>query len=260
MDFNSAIVKLNGRTSRKLDHNTYLERCTEHGFGDNPEGAVCVRLHSTHIITYRADGATVLRSGGWQTVTTKDRMNKFSPVRINQVNGFWSFEYHGKTYAFADEVTLYADGIVAGAGMSTERDQLKLRRQVRQYAKDFAAAIEAGEVSAPSGGDCFYCQGMVTDLGSGKTSTSRDHLLSHMNEEDDDSRYFVPTLLVKAVEAGGRSPVARQWVAAKLGADQAPEFKLMNRLSGVDGISRIAREQVSKAIAKYMLRALGQAA
>lgn len=53
---------------RKVGNNTWLLRDAER---------VHVRLHNTNILTYTADNRVILNSGGWETVTTKDRMNSF---------------------------------------------------------------------------------------------------------------------------------------------------------------------------------------
>lgn len=68
------------RESRKLANNTYLERR-----GD----AIAVRLHFTDVITFNPDGSVTLNSGGWRTVTTKDRMNFTSGVRVFQHAHEW---------------------------------------------------------------------------------------------------------------------------------------------------------------------------
>lgn len=43
---------------------------------------IAVRLHSTYIVTYHADGRQTLYAAGWQTVTTKARINGFSAARV----------------------------------------------------------------------------------------------------------------------------------------------------------------------------------
>lgn len=50
-----------------------------------------VRLHSTVVVEMHRDGSYVLDSGGWQTVTTRDRMNRFTPpgVRVWQADHEW---------------------------------------------------------------------------------------------------------------------------------------------------------------------------
>jgi hypothetical protein len=79
-----------GRKGRKkLENNTYLER--------HDEDTVAVVLHSTAVVKIRSDGTFVLNSGGWLTVTTKDRINNYSPVRVSSVRGTWKL-YDGQDY------------------------------------------------------------------------------------------------------------------------------------------------------------------
>ena len=77
---------LDGRESRRIAHNTYVER--------RPSGDIAVRLHRTDVVTYAHDapGVLYLRADGWVTVTTADRMNEFTPdgVRVNRHGAdFW---------------------------------------------------------------------------------------------------------------------------------------------------------------------------
>lgn len=55
-----------GRNNKRLAGNTYLE--------EREGGAFAVRLHSTDIVTFLADGSARLNSGAWQTPTTRERM------------------------------------------------------------------------------------------------------------------------------------------------------------------------------------------
>jgi hypothetical protein len=64
--------------SRRLRRNTYLHE-------DGPD-AYSIRYHSTDIVTVRRDGTYTLRTGGWNTVTTKARLNDYSPARIYSEN------------------------------------------------------------------------------------------------------------------------------------------------------------------------------
>lgn len=63
------------RPRRKLGNNTYLVRD-----GD----LFHVELHGGRIITIRPDATYVLRSNGYKTRTTKDRLNTYSPAYIYQ--------------------------------------------------------------------------------------------------------------------------------------------------------------------------------
>lgn len=57
------------RVSRKIASHTYLERLES--------GQIAVRLHNTYVVRFYASGAVELDSGGWQTVTTKERINRY---------------------------------------------------------------------------------------------------------------------------------------------------------------------------------------
>ena len=53
----------------KIRNNTYLVR-------DDPD-TIAVRFHSTNIVTVQRNGTVWLSTGGWETVTTKSRLNDF---------------------------------------------------------------------------------------------------------------------------------------------------------------------------------------
>ena len=82
------------KTSRKIGNNTYAEI-----LNDN---TVAIKLHSTYVVKIRNDGTYTLNSGGWQTVTTKDRINQYSPVRVYQRKFEWFVKINGKEYPFID--------------------------------------------------------------------------------------------------------------------------------------------------------------
>lgn len=70
----------NGR--KKVAHNTYLER-------DEVSDDIDLVYHYTAIVTYHNDGTMTLRTGGWCTATTKDRLNRFTPAAIRSERGDW---------------------------------------------------------------------------------------------------------------------------------------------------------------------------
>ena len=76
-ELNEILVGRNSQ-SKILTNNTYAER---------KDNAISIRLHGTDILIYFPDGRISFNSGGYKTVTTKDRMNRFSPVRIWQNKG-----------------------------------------------------------------------------------------------------------------------------------------------------------------------------
>jgi hypothetical protein len=70
-DYFSAESALKGRDSRKIGNNTYLERLVLGGIG--------VKYHATWIAKFYDNGQSHYTSGGWQTYTTKDRLNQLLP-------------------------------------------------------------------------------------------------------------------------------------------------------------------------------------
>jgi hypothetical protein len=73
VDYLEANAQLTGRCCerRKIANNTRLIR---RGRFD-----IAVRLHSTDIITFHNDGRIDVFTGGWDTVTTRDRINRYLP-------------------------------------------------------------------------------------------------------------------------------------------------------------------------------------
>jgi hypothetical protein len=73
------------KTDRPLANNTRLVK--------RGENSIAVILHGTDVVTFHHDGRITLTTGGWNTVTTKDRINTYSPARVGSVKGEL-FIYH----------------------------------------------------------------------------------------------------------------------------------------------------------------------
>lgn len=87
MNYNEALSMVHGKTnrkSRKVGNNTYAE--IEY------DNSVSIRLHGTTVVRFYPNGLVKLNSGGWQTSTTKDRINKYSPVKVYQKKFVWYLE------------------------------------------------------------------------------------------------------------------------------------------------------------------------
>jgi len=87
MNYSNALAaiqnKKNGdKTTKKMANHTYLTlHCDQ---------SVSLRLHSTDIITWYADGTIETHTGGWETVTTKDRINSnLDGYNIYTDRGIW---------------------------------------------------------------------------------------------------------------------------------------------------------------------------
>jgi hypothetical protein len=203
-----------------------------------------VRLHKTVVVDFHANGDVVLDSGGWLTVTTKDRQNQalgrysyygglcwgvYSDRGIWYVHKMKHGHYDGgENFPYADGITLHPDGTVSGQG-EDPRAKLKLRRQIRAYCKDYMEAFTDG--SYPLHGD-------------------GDHILSHMSKAE---RYYVPTLLSRAVE---RFPVS-QWAMHHLAVAWNPEeaaargYELKR--------DEIGHRQLRKSLQRFLYELMGTA-
>jgi hypothetical protein len=71
---------------RKLANATYLHK-VDKGYA--------VRLHCTDVVVIHPDGTYTLDTGGYNTVTTKDRLNRYSPVQVWQKDFEWFWRSYG---------------------------------------------------------------------------------------------------------------------------------------------------------------------
>lgn len=60
---------------KKIENNTW--------FIKYPDGTVAIRLHNTDIITCTPDNVVTFDTGGWHTIITRDRMNKYMPSGLS---------------------------------------------------------------------------------------------------------------------------------------------------------------------------------
>ena len=81
---------------RKLAHNTYVE--SDH------DGSIGVRFHSTRILTFHPEGSFTVSTGGYRSVTTKQRLNALFPAgyRIFQKAYAWHIDTPEGTFPFED--------------------------------------------------------------------------------------------------------------------------------------------------------------
>lgn len=269
MLYDDFLSVLNGRQSRKVGNNTYMQQ--------RDEDAIAVKLHDTDVVTALRDGSVVLDSGGWKTVTTKDRMNKWlpDPWRVWTERGTWYLgripTWHkplkeqlaeGSACIFADGITITANGAVRGYepyNANREADVKWLKSRVKQYAKLYTAELPMPQ---PSGGDCWYCC-MVDDKGktmgdfasahdhpsateiralieAGDAEVIGNHIIAHIIED-----YMVPSLAANALKEFGASQVT-WWTAF------SPEYYEAGAVYG-----DVGKADIEKYVSKYVLRRLG---
>ena len=173
--------------------------------------AIALKYHATDVVLYYSNGTLKLNSGGWRTMTTKDRMCQYSPVSVSQDKGLWyvAEPSMGKgPYYFAwDEHVLYFEGIeVIDSGKKLnppstremermEKGKRKIDRMVSKYIKGYVThLLEVGHAEKPSNGDCWPCS--MKEVGTGKGDMmGYDHLIAHFEEG-----YYVPSLLISAID------------------------------------------------------------
>jgi hypothetical protein len=195
MTYTTAVEQLGGRARRKVANNTYLER--------RDDETVALRLHATDVVTFRP-GTITLDTGGWRTVTTKNRINYALPVFSDKGTWYVGDYRDGTRHVYADGITFTEAGSLVGDEAVDPTDEAAaMKKRITAFVKLAGETFEAG-MPTPSTGDCWYCM-MRTETGrtlGDWAAGDHDHLLGHMDEG-----YVVPSLLVNAVvEAGYNVP------------------------------------------------------
>jgi len=190
--------------------------------------SIAIKLHDTDVLTFFEDESIQLFTGGWKTVTTKDRINRFLPTGFGYVHSerfVWYFRLGdwktGKNYLYQELMTITHDKkIIDDDGKSIKehspakekkkRNQLK---KVDNYIRKYMEALQAGKIPAPSSSDCWICQAfngqpIADKISKGKLVDGKleltpyndkpwcDCIQSHIKEN-----YFVPTLLWNAIKS-----------------------------------------------------------
>lgn len=241
MDYAKAKTQIETTRKRKLAGNTYLFK---------GEGYYGIRFWETEVIQFWPD-KTVFSSGGYRSRTTIERLNFADGFNVWQERGVWYITAAGRLDGDIGNV-VFADGIEYLHGPQTWRgngpdpkETQKLRKRVRQYAKDFVEALFAGEVPEPSAGDCWYCgmQEVKSKKPLGEFVHAKDHILNHIEES-----YFVPSLCMTACMTFGVSKAA--WWALQ---EQWQDGKASSCFADV------GKKQIENAIRRYCYRQLNTA-
>jgi hypothetical protein len=175
---------------KKVANNTYVER--------RSAIAIAVRFHDTDVVTYYSNGAMSLATGGWYSMSTKDRIDRFTPtgVRIFSEMGRWMItvaaitttdEYGTRdlpdwtsSVPFFDGMTLSPDervGTYSTIKIDTtaeDRHNAMVRKLMRSWSKKLATdkLIEQ---------ECAQCQGAEENgVSIGDQLHVTKHLLDHL--------------------------------------------------------------------------------
>lgn len=210
------------------------------------DGATVIRLHGTDVVEKRTDGSCVLNSGGWRTVTTKDRMQSHMPdgYALLQEKGIWYVVKidHGYAWDKTNPRVPYFDGIeipkcFVASGKSGEKELAKQEKE-RLAIRKFVARLDKLQcLPDPSSGDCFYCQMRTVKEGKplGEAIGDSDHIRSHIKEG-----YLHGSLILNALRfVGYRDP---QFIGALENQDMARGKK---------------PTRIKRALKRYLYRQLG---
>lgn len=148
-----AAAFLGDRESRKLGHNTYVER---------RQGHLVIRYHRTDIIRYWPSGMVVLDCDGWQTSTTKWRLNECSPFSVHSEG---KDEYGDPVWAVCSAIdnARFEDGMYwmpdtgfsdwKDARMERKRERIRIQREAdrraRQHLFDHAVRVSRQSMREP---------------------------------------------------------------------------------------------------------------
>lgn len=96
--------KRRGGARGKVAHNTTVEERRYMRHSGN-ESSYAVRLHSTDVVTFHPDGSIELNTGGWQTPTTRDRMQRCG-VRVSMHLGIPGVRHGNSELPYVDGMML----------------------------------------------------------------------------------------------------------------------------------------------------------
>jgi hypothetical protein len=257
------------RHRAKMDNNTYA-------MWNEEDQEIRLRLHNTDIMVWRVvdkeaadktivDVEITLDTDGWTTVTTKDRMNKALPPghSIYQENSQWYYynRRDEKVYYYADGMVINEEGDVLSDAevfdKEREKEARRTKRKIQTYAKNFIKALQEGKVPRPNNGDCWYClmRGVKDGVPVGESFKDQDHIDSHIEE-----KYYVPSLLARAVEVFPVAPVATWTLAAAWNPVYEDGSEVEEPLRTRCLMNEMAGEMLAKSLRRYIYRQKGFAA
>lgn len=161
-------------------------------------------LHQTAVVSVLPEGKYIIRTGGWNTLTTRDRLNRYAPGHFFTEQGilYWVPRYPGQKIVVEEGMIIGEEGKVydydADRALEHEQETVHMKKRIKRYIDGYIRSLEKG-MPVPSGGDCWFCC-MRTEEG----KTLGDHTGDHLHLTDHmDQRYYVPTLMFLALEEAG---------------------------------------------------------
>ena len=121
---------------------------------EDADGARHIRLHKTDVLTFRPNGAIEIFTGGWNTHTTRDRLNTFLPahLRVWTHQGVLTVRNRktGKESRFNQRAEIGPRGAIVTDAGKTDSALARDRKLIDSY---MAKIRKLGRIPEPSGGD-----------------------------------------------------------------------------------------------------------
>jgi hypothetical protein len=199
-----------------------------------------VKLHDTNVVTFNPDGTIILNTGGYQTKTTKDRMNdaiREHGLNITQSKGMWYITDGENTQLFQDYLEIRNYKLDPKADISSfEGYKKKVDKLVSKYIKGFLDHIEKHGLEDPGPGDCWPC--CMKDVNHASLDPMGiDHYLDHFAEN-----YYVPSLLQNAVVQKGYGDPSLIWSMMK----RDPSFRRREGQLVLQKFFRVRKTELAK--------------
>lgn len=189
----------NAKAAKRIGNNTWRYPV---------EGGEAIRLHRTDIVTLYQSGVTILDSGGYRSVTTKERMNCYSPYRVYSDKGNWFVSDGSRVAPFYDGMKLPA--AFDKPKVSEVEQHAALRQEIAHFAR---LVLTVETVPLPDAGDCWYCsmfqampprdaKRMEYRQPGERLDGDMEHLREHIRE-----KYLHGSLIVNALRWAGYGDV-----------------------------------------------------
>lgn len=114
LDYESLDNMLGEKNVRKIGYETIIHRLGDFEIG--------IKYHNTDIIKIDLTNIVTLNTGGWETRTTKDRLNQFLDCRglyIYQKRNVWYIVNNGEHIEYKDHMKIHPDGHLSYPSEST---------------------------------------------------------------------------------------------------------------------------------------------
>jgi hypothetical protein len=191
---------------KRIDGNTFRYQ--------KKNGDWAIRLWDTEIITEQPDNRTILTTGGFNTVLTRDRLNKFLKRFKGQSGGFngvrtckrilYYVAPDGSESIFYDGMVIEANGYPIKPLKVISKATIRMQKQLKAYIDGLDKWLDKyytdkkwdiNKADADRQGDCWSC--LFVD-GTGKPAMGTGHLQGHLKE-----KYYMWSLIVNALKEKG---------------------------------------------------------